>query len=129
MKGKLNNAAKIETGTIAWIQQSNPIHGRKTSLMCWTYAIYKYEANVLDLWLVRTCFVLFVLPAEIVCSSSFILQNQILERENKQLSWEEFFAEVTNGGMGGMVQLCKIFDILSRTFTYNKMIVVTNDSK
>ena len=84
---------------------------------------------MLDLWLVRTCFVLFVLPAEIVCSSSFILQNQILERENKQLSWEEFFAEVTNGRMGGMVQLCKIFDILSRTFTYNKTVVITNDSK
>ena len=53
-----------------------------------------------DFRLLRTVFIVFVLLAGIIWSSSFILQNQVLEREKKQFLKKEFFAEVAHGKMG-----------------------------
>ena len=47
-----------------------------------------------DFRLLRTFFIAFVLLVGISWSSSFILQNQVLEREKKQFLKKEFFAEV-----------------------------------
>ena len=53
-----------------------------------------------DFRLLRTFFIAFVLLVGISWSSSFILQNQVLEREKKQFLKKEFFAEVTHGKVG-----------------------------
>ena len=53
-----------------------------------------------DFRLLRTFFIAFVLIVGIIWSSSFILQNQVLEREKKQFLKKEFFAEVAHGKMG-----------------------------
>ena len=47
-----------------------------------------------------TFFIAFVLMVGIICSSSFILQNQVLEREKKEFLKKELFAEVAHGKMG-----------------------------
>ena len=47
-----------------------------------------------DFRLLRTFFIAFVLIVGIIWSSSFILQNQVLEREKKQFLKKEFFVEV-----------------------------------
>ena len=53
-----------------------------------------------DFRLLRTFFIAFVLLVGISWSSSFILQNQVLEREKKQFLKKEFFAEVVHGKVG-----------------------------
>ena len=53
-----------------------------------------------DFRLLRTFFIAFVLLGGIIWSSSFILQNQVLERGKKQFLKKEFFAEVPHGKTG-----------------------------
>ena len=53
-----------------------------------------------DFRLLRTFFIAFVLLVGISWSSSFILQNQVLEREKKQFLKKESFAEVAHGKVG-----------------------------
>ena len=52
-----------------------------------------------DLRLLRTFFIAFVLLVGIIWSSSFLLQNQVLEREKKQFIKKESFAKVAHGKM------------------------------
>ena len=84
---KIDHAASNETATILWIQRSNSIHYWKVNL----YVGLSTSENF---------FIVLVLLVGIIWSPSFILQNQVLEREKKQFLKKEFFADVAHGKMG-----------------------------